>query len=118
MARPTVLIIESHREVAAALEDVVNSTRYVGVVRPYVERLSDVGFAPAAIIVRVVFEGVGEPTHLSVERLGPNRPPVVAIAWEDAAVVEAERLKCDVVLHAPREIARLADVLDRLVTRR
>lgn len=113
--RPSVLIIEPRREVAAALEDVVNSANYVAVVTPHLERLADVGVTPSAIIVRIAFESSSEPAHAALERLGVNRPPVLAIAWDAAEVKEAERLKCDVVLHAPQEVSRLCDALARLV---
>ena len=71
---------------------------------------------PAAIIVRIAFEGIGDPPHAAVERLPPlNRPPVVAIAWADAEIREAQRLKCDVVLHAPDDVGRLCEALSRVV---
>jgi hypothetical protein len=44
-----------------------------------------------------------------------DRPPIVAIAWEDAEIREAERLKCDVVLRAPDDVGRLCDALSRVV---
>lgn len=110
-----ILIIEPRREVAEALADVVTSAHYGAVVRPHVERLSDLGFTPAAIIVRIAFEGISEPPHAALERLLPNRPPVVAIAWEDVEIAEAERLKCDVVLRAPDGVSQLCDALTRLV---
>jgi hypothetical protein len=59
---------------------------------------------------------VGDPAHAAIERLPRDkRPPVVAIAWEEAELAEARRLKCDVVLHAPREINRLCETLTKLV---
>jgi hypothetical protein len=113
--RPSILIIEPRREIADALQDVVSSANYVPVVRAHLERLSDIGQAPAAIIVRITFEGLSDPPHTAIERLPGNRPPVVAIAWEDAEIREAERLKCDVVLHAPDDVGRLCDALSRVV---
>lgn len=112
---PNILIIEPRREVADALADVVTSANYGAIVRPHVERLADLGFTPAAIIVRIAFEGISEPPHAALERLVPNRPPVVAIVWEDVEVAEAERLKCDVVLRAPDGVSRLCDALTKLV---
>jgi hypothetical protein len=112
---PNILIIESRREVADALAEVVISAHYGVVVRSHVERLADLGFTPAAIIVRIAFEGISEPPHAALERLTPNRPPVVAIAWEDGEVAEAERLKCDVVLRAPGGVSRLCDALTKLI---
>ena len=113
--RPSVLIIEPRREVAEALEGVVNSANYVAVVRPHVERLTDVGVTPAAIIVRITFEARSEPAHVAVRRLGVRRPPVIAITWDDEELAEAERLKCDIILRGPQDIARLCDALNRLV---
>ena len=108
--RPIVLIIEPRPEVAEALEEVVTSARFHAIVRPHVERLSDLDVVPAAIIVRIAFEGFGEPPHAAIGRL-PTRPPVVAIAWEDEEVAEAVRLKCEVVLKAPDDVGRLCQAL-------
>ena len=112
--RPVILIIETRPEVAEALEEVVTSARYAAMVRPHVECLADLGVTPAAIIVRIAFEGIGEPPHAVIGRLR-DRPPVVAIAWEDAEVAEAVRLKCDVVLRAPGDVGRLCDALTTIV---
>jgi hypothetical protein len=112
--RPLILIVEPRPEVAQALQDVVASANFDTVVRPYVDRLSDFDVAPAAILVRVAFEGIGEPPHAAVARL-PGRPPVVAIAWEDREASEAVRLGCDVVLRAPQDIGRLCDALMSVV---
>jgi hypothetical protein len=112
--RPIILIIETRPEVAEALEEVVTSARYAAIVRPHVECLSDLGVTPAAIIVRITFEGIGEPPHASIARLS-DRPPVVAIAWEDEEVAEALRLKCDVVLRAPDDVGRLCDALTAVI---
>jgi hypothetical protein len=112
--RPVVLIVEPRREVAEALEDVVTSAQFEAIVRPHVDQLSDLGVAPSAIIVRVAFEGIGEPPHAAIGRLR-DRPPVVAIAWEERGVAEAARLKCDVVLRAPQEIGQLCQALTTLL---
>lgn len=108
--RPVILIIETRPEVADALEDVVTSARYEAIVRPHIECLADLDVTPAAIIVRIAFEGVGEPQHAGIGRLA-TRPPVVAIAWEDQEVAEAVRLKCEVVLKAPEDVGRLCEAL-------
>lgn len=113
--RPAILIIEPSPEVAAALEEVVNSAKYHAVVRPYVDRLSDLGVTPAAIIVRITFDGFSEPPHASIARLPANRPPIIAIAWEEAELEEARRLKCDIVLHAPDDVGRLCEALSSVV---
>ena len=111
---PAILIIERHREVADALHDVVASANYAAIVRSHVQELDDVSPPPAAIIVRVAFEGASEPTHAVGARVPANRPPVIAIVRADAEASEAERLKCDVVLRAPRDLGRLCDVLTKL----
>ena len=117
--RPIVLIIEPRPEVAEALADVVISASFTPVVRPHVECLADFATAPAAIIVRIAFDdGIGEPAHAAIARLPLDRPPVVAIAWEEREIAEAERLKCDVVLRAPGEVGRLCDALMTVVSGR
>jgi|SRR5688500_8464339 len=113
--RPVILIIESRPEVAEALEEVVISASYSPVVRPHVDRLADLGVLPSAIIVRIANEGMGEPPHAAIGRLPPNRPPVIAIAWEQSEVDEARRLHCDVVLRAPDDVSRLCDALTSVV---
>jgi hypothetical protein len=113
--RPVILIIESRPEVAEALEEVITSARYAAIVRPHVEGLSDLEVVPSAIVVRVAFEGIGEPPHSVIERLPKDRPPIVAIAWEDREVAEARRLGCDVVLRAPDDVSRLCEALTSVV---
>jgi hypothetical protein len=54
------------------------------------------------------------PAHAAIEHLPPDRPPVVAIAWDDTELAEAARLKCDVVLRAPRDVTRLCETLRKL----
>jgi hypothetical protein len=107
---PTVLIIERRPEVAEALEEVVTSARYAALVRPCVECLDDLGVTPSAIIVRIAFEGIGEPAHAAIGRLPHDRPPVIAKSER----AEAERLNCDVVLRAPDDVGRLCDALTRV----
>ena len=111
---PAIFILESHREVADALYELVASANYAAIVRPHVEGIEDLCPAPAAILVRVAFENASEPTHAGVARLPPDRPPVIAIVRADNEAAEAERLKCDVVLRAPGDLGRLCDVLTRL----
>jgi hypothetical protein len=112
--RPTVLIIEARREVAKALEAVITSANFTTVVVPHLERLTDLPITPAVIVVRIAFEGVSEPPHAAIARLPINRPPVVAIVWEEEELREAERMRCEVVLQAPQDISRLCDTLARL----
>jgi len=115
--RPSILIIEPRRDVADALEDVVNSANYVAVVMPHLEQLTDLGVTPAAIIVRVAFDSnsTSEPAHAAIARLPAQHPPVLAIAWAPHEVAEARRLNCDVVLQAPRDVGQLCEALGRLV---
>jgi hypothetical protein len=113
---PVVLIIEPRREVAAALELAIAMSNLSPFVVQHLERLSDIPHAVSAIVVRIAFEGVGDPAHMAIERLASDRrPPVVAIAWEEAEVAEARRMKCDVVLHGPHDINRLCETLTKLV---
>ena len=113
--RPVILIIEPRREVAEALQEVLTSANYVAIVRPHLERLTDLGVTPAAILVRISFEGISEPAHKAIERLPVNRPPVVAIAWEEEELAEAKRLRCDVVLRAPDDVNKLCEALSSVV---
>jgi hypothetical protein len=112
--RPVILIIEARREVASALEEVITSAHYDAVVIPHLERLADLGETPAAIVVRIAFEGV-VPAHAAIEKLPANRPPVLAIAWNDEEAAEAERLKCDVVLRSRLGVSHLCEALKRVV---
>jgi hypothetical protein len=113
--RPTVLIIEARREVATALEAVIESMNLTAMVVPHLEQLSDLKVDPAAILVRIAFESVGDPPHAAIKRLPATRPPVIAIAWEEDELAEARQLKCDVILHAPHDISRLCDTLMKFV---
>lgn len=98
-----VLIIEPHDELAAAFEEAVASALYPTLVRRHVESLTDLAVRPATIVLRV--------GHADVSSLPPDRPPVVAIAFSEADVAEAERLRYEVVLRAPDEVRRLCDAL-------
>jgi hypothetical protein len=112
--RPVILIIEARREVASALQEVITSAHYDAVVIPHLEQLADLGETPAAIVVRIAFEGV-VPAHAAIEKLPANRPPVLAIAWNDEEAAEAERLKCDVVLRSRDGVSHLCEALKRVV---
>lgn len=101
-----VLIIEPHDELAAAFEEVVASALYTPLVRRHVESLTDLHVRPATIVLRV--------GHADVSRLPADRPPVVAIAFSEEDVAEAERLRYEVVLRAPDEVRRLCDALRSL----
>ena len=112
---PVVLILEARKEVASALEAAIALANLTPIVIPHLERLSDVPYTPAAIVVRIAFESVADPPHAAIARLPQDRPPVVAIAWEEDELEEARRLTCDVVLHAPHDINQLCATLTRLV---
>ncbi len=112
--RPVILIIEPRSEVASALEEVITSANYTALVIPHLERLADLGEIPAAIVVRIAFEGL-VPTHTAIEHLPADRPPVLAIARDDRETAEAQRLKCDVVLGPPRGVSRLYEALKRVL---
>jgi hypothetical protein len=113
--QPVILIIEQRPEVADALSDVITSAHYYPIVRPHVERLTDLGVTPSAIVVRIAFENIGEPAHAAIARLPADRPPIIAIVWEETEAEEAARLACDVVLRAPGDVARLCDALTTVV---
>ena len=113
--QPVILIIEQRPEVAEALQDVITSAHYSTIVRPHVERLGDLEVTPAAIIVRIAFENIGEPAHAAIARMPEGRPPIIAIVWEEKEAEEAARLACDVVLRAPGDVARLCDALTSVV---
>ena len=104
-----VLIIEPRREVAAALHDVITSAHYNALVVPHLERLADLEEMPAAIVVRIAFEG-REPAYMAIANLPANRPPIIAIAWEAAEIAEATRLHCDVVLRG-HDVSHLCEAL-------
>ena len=112
---PTVLVLEPRRDIADALRDVLTSVRYSTIVRPHLERLTDLGVTPAAIIVRIAFEGMGEPAHRAIARLPPGHPPVIALASDEQEVNEAHRLGCEIVLRAPSEVSRLCEVLSQVI---
>jgi hypothetical protein len=107
MMPPPILIIEPHPELAAAFASVVSSASYTAQVRPYVQSLTDLGVQPAAIVIRI--------GHGTLPVLGPDRPPIVAIASTEADAAEAKRLGCDVVLNGVVEIHKLLSALERLI---
>lgn len=113
--RPSVLILESRRDVADALHDVITSAHFRAVVRPHIDHLDSLDARPAAIVTRITGVGDGDASYRAIEKLH-GRPPVVAIVWADDQMAEAKRLKCDVVLRAPGDIGRLCDVLTRIVS--
>jgi hypothetical protein len=112
--RPSILILESRRDVADALHGVITSANYRAVIMPHVDRLADLETRPAAIVTCITSVGIGEPAYIAIERIR-DRPPVVAIAWADHEIEEAARLKCEVVLRAPMDLARLCDELTTIV---
>lgn len=101
-----VLIIEPHDELAIAFQEVVGAALYTPLVRRHVESLGDLGVRPASIVLRV--------GHADVSSLPADRPPVVAIAFSEDDVAEAERQRYEVVLRAPGEVHRLCEALRAL----
>jgi hypothetical protein len=110
----SILIVERHREVAEALEQVIASAEHAAVVRAHVDGFDDINPRPAVIVLRITLENGSERTHASLARLAADRPPIVAIVRADDEAAEAERLKCDVVLRAPKDLGRLREVLSKL----
>ena len=110
----SILIVERHREVAEALEQVIASADHAPIVRTHMDGLDEIHPTPAVIVLRIVFEGGCEPLHACVERLPKQRPPIIAIVREDEEASEAERIKCDVVLRAPHELGRLREAIATL----
>ena len=80
---PVVLILEARKEVASALEAAIALANLTPIVIPHLEHLSDIPYVPAAIVVRIAFESVSDPPHAAIARLPRDRPPVVAIAWQE-----------------------------------
>jgi len=111
----SILIVERHPEVADALEQVIACADCLAVVRAHVDGLDDVNPAPAAIVVRITFEGSHEPAHAGLARLPADHPPVIAIVRGEEEAYEAARLNCDVVLRAPYDLGQLRSILSRLV---
>src|SRR5437868_3055581 len=87
--RPSILIVEPRPEVADAIAAVVVSASYIPIVRPYLETFAELDTRVDAIIIRVITGTAGEPAHAAIARLPAGRPPIVAIASEDAGVAEA-----------------------------
>ena len=104
---PSILIIEPHRDLAAAFAEVVASANYTPLVRTHLQSLADLTERPATIVVRI--------GHGALPQLGKDRPPIVAIATTEDDAAEAERLGCDIVLHGAVEICKLLSALERLV---
>jgi len=80
--RPLVLIIEPRREVADALQDVLLSARFNVRVVSHLERLTDLVDPPAAIVVRIAFEGT-EPAHAAIAQPQAGS----RYAFQEAAIV-------------------------------
>jgi len=80
---PVVLIIEARKEVAPRSNPRSRWRTSPPVVVPHLERLSDVPYTPAAIVVRIAFESVTDPPHAAIARLPHDHPPILAIAWEE-----------------------------------
>jgi len=109
-----IVIVETHPEMAAAFEDVIAFANFTPIVISHVDGLADIVVPPAAIVVRIDLDAPTPSPHTGLEQLPAGRPPVVAIAWTDEEVAEANRLGCEVVLRAPDEVKRLCAALTEL----
>lgn len=115
---PTVAIIERHRELAIALEEVVTLARCTPVTMADVSELAQLADPPAAIVVRVAASLAANSPHAALGQLSrAERPTVLALASNDSDVAEAERLGCDVVLREPQQVRALYDALSDVAAR-
>jgi hypothetical protein len=111
-AMPTVVIVEPHRELAAALQEVVVLARCRAITFADFDELNGLPAPPQAIVVRID----GNPAHkaameVGCGRLAPPRPKLVGLVSTDGDVTEAQRVGCDVVLREPQQVRALYDAL-------
>lgn len=113
---PNVLIIEPHREMAAALQEVVTLANCTPMTVTTCDEIMRLPHLPAAIVVRILSHTTGvEAPHECLHRLPrEQRPMIVALTSSDDDVMEAERLGCEVVLRAPKQVRGLYDALSRV----
>lgn len=107
----SIVIVETHPEMAAAFEEVIACANFTPIVVAHLETLADVAVTPVAIVVRIDLDAPAQSPHEGLEHLPAGRPPIVAIAWTDDEIAEANRLGCEVVLRAPEEVKRLCAAL-------
>lgn len=116
--KPLVVVAEPHHEIADALQDVVILAGCVPVMASDCESISELHALPAAIVVRVATEMPMTSPHLSLRQFGrTKRTLVVALASSHADATEAERLGCQVIARAPRQVQVLYEVLTQLSSR-
>jgi len=115
---PLVLVIEPHREIANALQDVVTLAGCVPVMASHCESVRELDSLPAAIVVRIATEIRMMPPHFGLEHFSrTDQPLIVALASSDADVAEAERLECQVIARAPNQVQALYKALTQLASR-
>jgi hypothetical protein len=115
---PTVVIAEPHHEIADALGDVVRLAHCVPVTVNHFDAVHELRSWPAALVVRVSTELRSMSPHIGLDHLARTRRPlIVALAWSEADVAEAERLECDVIARAPRQVQAVYEALTRLASR-
>jgi len=111
-ALPMVAVIETQRDLATALEEVVSLARCTPISVPDVSGLTDLPSPPAAIVVRIATNMPFGAPHAGLEDLpAVDRPKVLALVSSDADVTEAQRLGCDLVLREPHQVRALYDAL-------
>lgn len=113
--QPMVVIAEPHRAIADALQDVVTLAGCAAVIVDTVEAVRAFR-SPAVLVVRIATEMPLMSPHRGLEHLArTERPLVVALASSEADVAEAERLACEVIACAPRQVQALYETLRQLV---
>ena len=117
---PLVVVVEPHREIADALQDVVTLAGCVPVMASHCESVRELNLdsLPAAIVVRVATEIRTMSPHFGLEHFSrTDEPLIVALASSDADVAEAERLECQVIARAPNQVQALYNALTQLASR-
>ena len=114
---PTVAIVERHRELAGTLRKVVLFARCEPVVLSSCDELSTLPEPPAAVVVRVT---TTMPADLPGNRLREyaGRSWALALTTTQADLVEARRLRCDIVLQPAQQEQALYEALRHVVEER
>ena len=111
---PTVAIIEQHPALACALRKVVLFARCVPVVLSCCDELANLTDQPTAVIVRVTTTTPNDsPGDTLRDLAGPSW--VLALTTTYADLVEARRLRCDIVLQASQQDQALFEALRDVV---
>ena len=112
------MVAETHHEIADALQDVVILAGCIPIIVSEGESMGERPALPEAIVVRVATEMPMTSPHLNLRQFGrTERTLVVALASSDADVAEAERLGCQVIARAPRQVQVLYEALTQLSSR-